>query len=62
MPMCQENRLLDTCDFEGRRITSPLVCYTTLESLLDLRAEPVEKFGIIALNSIFPSKNQSWRS
>jgi DNA repair protein RadC len=37
-------------DFEGRRITSPLVCYTTLESILDLQGEPVEKFGIIALN------------
>jgi hypothetical protein len=29
-------------DFEGRRITSPSVCYTTLESILDLQAEPVE--------------------
>jgi DNA repair protein RadC len=37
-------------DFEGQRITSPLVCYTTLESILDLQGEPVEKFGIIALN------------
>jgi DNA repair protein RadC len=37
-------------DFEGRRITSPLVCYTALESILDLQGEPVEKFGIIALN------------
>jgi DNA repair protein RadC len=37
-------------DFEGRRITSPLVCYNTLESILDLQGEPVEKFGIIALN------------
>jgi DNA repair protein RadC len=37
-------------DFEGRRITSPLVCYNTLESILDLKAELVEKFGIIALN------------
>jgi DNA repair protein RadC len=33
-------------DFEGRRITSPLVCYNTLESILDLKAEPVD----IALN------------
>jgi DNA repair protein RadC len=37
-------------EFEGQRITSPLVCYNTLESILDLQAEPVEKFGIIALN------------
>jgi DNA repair protein RadC len=37
-------------DFEGRRITSPLVCYTTLESILDLQGEPLEKFGIIAFN------------
>jgi DNA repair protein RadC len=37
-------------DFEGQRITSPSVCYTTLESILNLQAEPVEKFGIIALN------------
>lgn len=38
-------------DLAGRRITSPLVCFKILQALLDLRAEPVEKFGIIALNA-----------
>jgi hypothetical protein len=28
----------------------PLVCYTTLESILDLQDEPMEKFGIGAPN------------
>jgi DNA repair protein RadC len=38
-------------DLEGCRITSPLACYTTIQSILDLKSEPVEKFGIIALNA-----------
>jgi DNA repair protein RadC len=38
-------------DLEGCRITCPLACYTTLQFILDLKSEPVEKFGIIALNT-----------
>jgi DNA repair protein RadC len=38
-------------DLEGCRITCPLACYTTLQFILDLKAEPVEKFGIISLNT-----------
>jgi DNA repair protein RadC len=38
-------------DLEGCQITCPLACYKTLQSILDLRSEPVEKFGIIALNT-----------
>ncbi len=38
-------------DLEDYRITSPLVCYKVLQYLLDLKSEPVEKFGIIALNT-----------
>ena len=38
-------------DMEGFQITSPSVCYNVLQYLFDLKSEPVEKFGIIALNS-----------
>ncbi len=38
-------------DIEDNRITSPLVCYKILNLLLDLKREPVEKFGIISLNT-----------
>lgn len=38
-------------DIEDNRITSPLVCYKILDLLLDLKREPVEKFGIISLNT-----------
>jgi DNA repair protein RadC len=38
-------------DLEGCRITCALACYATLEFILDLKSEPVEKFGIIALNA-----------
>ena len=38
-------------DLEDCRITSPLICYNVLQYLLDLKSEPVEKFGIIALNT-----------
>ncbi|NLW46937.1 MAG: hypothetical protein GXY86_06340, partial [Firmicutes bacterium] len=38
-------------DLDGFQITSPLVCYNLLQYLLDLKAEPVEQFGIIALNT-----------
>jgi DNA repair protein RadC len=38
-------------DLEGCRITCALACYATLEVILDLKSEPVEKFGIIALNA-----------
>ena len=38
-------------DLEGLQITSPLVCYNVLQYLLDLKSEPVEHFGIIALNT-----------
>lgn len=34
-------------------ITSPEVCYQLLNLLLDLKQEPVEKFGIISLNAKF---------
>lgn len=38
-------------NLEGCRITCPLACFNTLQSVLNLKAEPVEKFGIIALNA-----------
>ncbi len=38
-------------DLEDHPITSPLICYKVLQYLLDLKSEPVEKFGIISLNS-----------
>ena len=38
-------------DLEDYSIISPLICYQILQYLLDLKSEPVEKFGIISLNS-----------
>ncbi len=38
-------------DLEDYPITNPLICYKILQYLLDLKSEPVEKFGIISLNS-----------
>ena len=38
-------------DLEDYLITSPLICYKVLQYLLDLKSEPVEKFGIISLSS-----------
>ncbi len=38
-------------DLEDYQITSPLICYKVLQYLLDLKSEPVEKFGIISLNT-----------
>ena len=38
-------------DLEDLQITSPPVCYRVLQYLLDLKSEPVERFGIIALNA-----------
>ena len=38
-------------DLEDYPITTPLICYQILQYLLDLKSEPVEKFGIISLNS-----------
>ena len=38
-------------DIEDCQITSPLICYKILQFLLDLKSEPVEKFGIISLNT-----------
>ena len=38
-------------DLEDCPITSPLICYKVLQYLLDLKSEPVEKFGIISLNT-----------
>ena len=38
-------------DLEDYQITCPLVCYKALQLLLDLKSEPVEKFGIISLNT-----------
>jgi DNA repair protein RadC len=37
-------------DLEDYPITNPSVCYKILQYLLDLKSEPVEKFGIISLN------------
>jgi DNA repair protein RadC len=38
-------------DLGSCQITCPLACYKALQSILDLRSEPVEKFGIFALNT-----------
>jgi DNA repair protein RadC len=38
-------------NLEGCQITCPLACYKTVQNILDLNSEPVEKFGIIALNT-----------
>ena len=38
-------------DLEDLQITSPSVCYQVLQYLLDLKSEPAERFGIIALSS-----------
>ena len=38
-------------DLEDYPITTPSICYQILQYLLDLKSEPVEKFGIISLNS-----------
>ena len=38
-------------DLEDYSITCPFMCYEVLQYLLDLKSEPVEKFGIISLNS-----------
>ena len=37
-------------DLEDNPVTAPLICYNILQYLLDLKSEPVEKFGIISLN------------
>ncbi len=40
------------CDLgDDYPITSPLICYKVLQCLLDLKSEPVKKFGIISLNT-----------
>ena len=38
-------------DMEDYPITSPVICYKALQYFLDLESEPVEKFGIISLNT-----------
>jgi DNA repair protein RadC len=38
-------------DLEDYSITNPSICFQILQYLLDLKSEPVEKFGIISLNS-----------
>ena len=38
-------------DLEDYPITSPSICYKILQYTLDLKSEPVEKFGIISLNT-----------
>jgi hypothetical protein len=38
-------------DLEDYPITIPQICYQILQYILDLKSEPVEKFGIISLNS-----------
>ncbi len=38
-------------DLEDHPITNPSICYKVLQYLLNLKSEPVEKFGIISLNS-----------
>ena len=38
-------------DLEDCQITCPLICYKVLQFVLDLKSEPVEKFGIISLNT-----------
>jgi len=36
---------------EKCRLTCPLACYKTIQAILNLQREPVEKFGIITLNA-----------
>ncbi|HEX3046742.1 MAG TPA: JAB domain-containing protein [Bacillota bacterium] len=38
-------------DLEDCNITRPAACYKVIQDILDLESEPVEKFGIIALNN-----------
>ncbi|HBF38450.1 MAG TPA: DNA repair protein RadC [Firmicutes bacterium] len=38
-------------DLEDYPITTPQICYEILQYILDLKSEPVEKFGIISLNA-----------
>jgi hypothetical protein len=38
-------------DLEDHPVTTPLICFQILQYILDLKSEPVEKFGIISLNS-----------
>jgi DNA repair protein RadC len=38
-------------EVEDCKITCPLACYRALNALLHIRSEPVEKFGVIALNA-----------
>ena len=38
-------------DLEDYPITTPQICYQILQYILDLKSEPVEKFGIISLNT-----------
>ena len=38
-------------DLEDCQITCPRVCYKVLQFTLDLKFEPIEKFGIISLNT-----------
>jgi DNA repair proteins len=38
-------------DLEDYPITTPQICFQILQYILDLKSEPVEKFGIISLNS-----------
>lgn len=38
-------------EIEDCKITCPLACFKAIQSLLNLRCEPVEKFGIITLTT-----------
>jgi DNA repair protein RadC len=38
-------------DIGQHKITSPETCYHALQQILDLKSEPVEKFGIITLTT-----------
>jgi DNA repair protein RadC len=38
-------------DLEDCQITCPLACYKLIQHILNLKSEPVEKFGIITLNT-----------
>lgn len=38
-------------DIGQQKITSPETCYHALQQILDLKSEPVEKFGIITLTT-----------
>lgn len=38
-------------DLENCDITCPLACYKVIQFFLDLKSEPVERFGIISLNT-----------